>query len=380
MSRAIFRPLSRALSTFSHPRILRILRNPMSRPTIPLPLEQPIAWVLDFDGTVTKRDTLDALVDIAAEAKPKDTISAAWKHCTESYLSDYSAALKQYAPDSLPTTVEAEKELLEDLKEVERKSIDRVSASKIFERVTAAQLRYGAAKAVKSGRVQLRFGVNEFLHHVLSQYSQQDHSPSTVGILSVNWSRRFITACLQAARASFDKPLPEVRSMAPEFTVNTVENAEVKELHQAHSTNSPKHTEAPLWMEIFANELGGLEDGGHSTGKLCAGNISILSSHDKLLYLEYIQDQMSASGATKPIPVIYVGDSWTDFDCLLKANLGICIRDDPMTSSQRMLADSFKRLGIQCLHVHEGKTDKWGVVWAKDFEQIKEWAETEFRL
>jgi hypothetical protein len=44
--------------------------------------------------------------------------------------------------------------------------------------------------------------------------------------------------------------------------------------------------------------------------------------------------------------VIYLGDSVSDLHCLLAADVGICVRDKPMSSGQRDLAETLKRVGI----------------------------------
>ena len=73
--------------------------------------------------------------------------------------------------------------------------------------------------------------------------------------------------------------------------------------------------------------------------------------------------------------IVYIGDSWTDFECLLAADLGICTHDDPPTSTQRKLMDSFQRVGVHCPHMQDLKeADDWGVVWAEDFTEILQWA------
>ena len=51
----------------------------------------------------------------------------------------------------------------------------------------------------------------------------------------------------------------------------------------------------------------------------------IKTSLDKLRRLLKIKN---SHGTLESQPLIYVGDSITDFECLLEADLGICIRDD----------------------------------------------------
>jgi hypothetical protein len=122
----------------------------------------PVHWILDWDGTITKKDTLDALVNIAASAKPTFPTQERWKSVVDAYMSDYSATLEKFVPNGvLPTTIEEESQLLRDLKVVEQRSLDRVFESKIFERVTRETLEKGATKATEAGEV---FSYNPYWH------------------------------------------------------------------------------------------------------------------------------------------------------------------------------------------------------------------------
>jgi phosphoglycolate phosphatase-like HAD superfamily hydrolase len=286
---------------------------------------RPIHWVLDWDGTITKKDTLDALVNIAAATKPTFPTHERWKHVVEAYISDYTSILKTLAPNGiLPTTLEAEKTLLKDLKPVEQRSLDRVSTSKIFEGLTRKSLADGASKAIGSGDVTLRPGCVEFLQSISAQLSG---TGDKLHILSVNWSRHFIASCLGAAGVQID---PEI---------------------------------------IYANELAGIAEGKTSSGQISPdGSRKIIASGDKLRYLEMMREMSAGT-------IVYVGDSWTDVECLLAAEVGICIRDEPMGSSQRKLAEAMERLNVACVPLlggaHGGGSH---VFWAKDFVEIQEWA------
>lgn len=84
-------------------------------------------------------------------------------------------------------------------------------------------------------------------------------------------------------------------------------------------------------------------------------------------------------------PIVYVGDSWTDIEALLAADLGICVRDEPLGESQRQLTDALERVGVRCLRlrelgewrVGEGRGEEGGgrVVWVRDWEEIREFSE-----
>jgi phosphoglycolate phosphatase-like HAD superfamily hydrolase len=281
----------------------------------------PVHWILDWDGTITKKDTLDALVNIAASAKPTFPTQERWKSVVDAYMSDYSATLEKFVPNGvLPTTIEEESQLLRDLKVVEQRSLDRVFESKIFERVTRETLEKGATKATEAGEVALRPGCVVLLQSVLALKDDKLH------VLSVNWSRHFISSCLKANGAELDSDL------------------------------------------IFANELDGIAEGEPSTGQISPDDhIKIISSGDKLRYLERMREE-------NPAPIVYVGDSWTDIECLLAADLGICIRNEPMGSSQKKLAEALERLGVMCPHIlDQSGAAQSQIVWAKDFTEISKW-------
>jgi hypothetical protein len=143
----------------------------------------------------------------------------------------------------------------------------------------------------------------------------------------VNWSRHFISSCLKAAGVAVDSSI------------------------------------------ILANELDGFAEGKPSTGQISSdGEMKIIASVDKLKHLEKMRKASAA-------PIVYVGDSWTDIECLLAADLGICIRDEPMGSSQRKLTEALERLRIGCPPLSSSdEADGSQVVWARDFVEIQAWA------
>ena len=65
-----------------------------------------------------------------------------------------------------------------------------------------------------------------------------------------------------------------------------------------------------------------------------------------------------------------------DLECRLADDMGICIRDTPMTTSQQQLQGSLNRLGIHCPHVNDwDDCDEWAVAWAQDFREVETWME-----
>ena len=292
---------------------------PVSEPT------RPIHWILDWDGTITRRDTLDALVSIAASAKPDSHVLEDWQRVSDAYISDYNDAIKKLAPGGeLPKTIQNEKRLLLALSSVEQASLDRVSAAGIFAGLTRQLIEEGTKNLINSKNVELRKGFASFLD------SAQKRPHDRLDLLSVNWSRQFIGACLRAA----DKPVQK--------------------------------------SSICANELDGIEGNMVSHGHISPKNdaeMLIISSADKLRYLNKLRDQPTSGR------IVYIGDSWTDIECLLEADLGICIRDEPLGSSQKKLADRLQSLGVRCPHLSDWRhADESQVVWARDFTEIQDWA------
>jgi hypothetical protein len=288
----------------------------------------PIHWILDWDGTVTRKDTLDTLVSISAAIKPDFPTQDHWNNVSKAYMDDYTATLAQIAPeDKLPTTVSGEKRLLAQMKPVEQRSLSRVSSSGIFAGLTREVIEAGARQAIDSRATELRNGFPELFKHI-----HDDRENDGFVLLSVNWSRHFIQSCLGASG-----------------------------IHGVPT------------YSVFSNELDKVDSGEQSTGVIVPatnnGGSLIMSSGDKLEQMERMQEFRGQK--------VYVGDSWTDIECLLAANLGICIRDDPMGSSQKKLAEALTRLGVSCPRLKDYReADEWGVVWARDFAEIQDWVES----
>ncbi|RMZ74123.1 haloacid dehalogenase-like hydrolase [Pyrenophora seminiperda CCB06] len=283
-----------------------------------------IHWLLDWDGTITRTDTLDALVGIAAAVNPAFPTLHHWQRLSKAYVDEYTATLQRLVPDgALPTTVQEEKQLLKQLRDVEAHSLTRLSSSAIFAGLTSQIIEKGAHQAITSRHVQLRTGFSSFLHAITSQAC---HS---FVILSVNWSRHFIQSCLNASGSAV-----------------------------------PSHA-------ILANELDNMCSGKPSTGQIVPtdtdGRGLIISSGDKLDRMLEIKGQ-----------TVYVGDSWTDIECLLAADLGICMRDHSMGTSQKQLAHALDRLGIACPRLRDWHhvVNNANVAWARDFNEIREWVES----
>jgi thiamine phosphate phosphatase / amino-HMP aminohydrolase len=75
-------------------------------------------------------------------------------------------------------------------------------------------------------------------------------------------------------------------------------------------------------------------------------------------------------------PILYVGDSSTDFDCLIVAELGICVRDEPIAMHQMELKETLERVGIEVVRLGaearaRGNETKKIICWVKDLRGIE---------
>ncbi|KAF2109001.1 hypothetical protein BDV96DRAFT_503601 [Lophiotrema nucula] len=295
-----------------------------------------IHFILDFDGTLTHRDTLEQLVQVAKDSTgDRERTDNAWTKCKEAYLEDRANTMKTInLSDS--TTVEGESAILKDLEPVETRSVDRVSKSGIFQGLTEQHILDGAAQQrEKPNGVRLRNGVREVLDVVNSRRERlrqdEEGNVDDVSILSVNWSQTWIYGCLKSQLDNFEE-------------------------YNIYKTN------------ICSNELEGLKVSMIPSNGVITGGI--FSSRNKLERLTHLRRVSASSGSRTP--VIYVGDSWTDLECLIDAELGICIGKPNIETSE--LAQSFKRIGIKCPHISKlDECDDWNVVWARDFAEIATW-------
>lgn len=234
---------------------------------------------------------------------------------------------------------------------------------------------------MERGDVRLRDGAGDFLVRELEGErgrererdkgggnGEGDRRIGRIDIISVNWSQRFIASSLEAA-----VPALQGRTCcAPSYSYDGSKPAPV------HSQTATDHNNAPTSnsISVFANELSGLASNHPSTGILCApSSPRIITSLDKLAHLQNLRNLSPATD----MPLVYVGDSRTDLECLLAADDGICMRDEPMGSSQRELRDVVAGLGFACVHVGEWRADGAGggrkvVGWARDFREIEDWA------
>jgi hypothetical protein len=206
----------------------------------------PIHWILDWDGTITKKDTLDALVNISAAANPGFPTQDRWNDVSKAYMDDYTATLSQVAPDGkLPTTVSGEKHLLAQMKPVEQRSLHRVSSSGIFAGLTKKAIEAGAKQAIDSRAVEVRSGFLGFSRHI-----RHDRVDDGLTLLSVNWSRHFIQSGSSTSK-------PEVASGSAHLSSSSsfYPKAPTSSLHFGYPTGHPINLVTPRVHTLAHTQL-----------------------------------------------------------------------------------------------------------------------------
>lgn len=289
---------------------------------------RPFALYLDFDGTMTVDDTMAALAAYVGYENNASKPLPKWSDFTRIYAAEKAALDARLVEDD---------DSYEDgLREVEEASAARVLSSGLFDNVTEHHMSHGAAVAVRSGSVRFRDGLWTLLRtawRLITQAGEQGRGVGLVGVISANWSRRWILGCV-----TFEG------------------GAEI-----AHGLDGT----------IEANELPGVGNGMPKAIRL---------RRDKALTLQAEMEKRRQSPAEK---IVYVGDSATDIDCLRHAHFGICIRDEPMRSAQQELADRLKARNVSVVWVGDAHKavpylpDRM-CLWARDFNEIDEWLRAAF--
>lgn len=315
-----------------------------------------IKLILDFDGTLTMKDTMHVLAEAGYARQRKlqrDPQPRPWAEIVDAYMSDFKGHTDAYSPKATDRTkYDQETTWLNSLKPVENASIERAIEAGIFDRMSTADMTVAANEALDSGQVRLRRGWTELLGFTKQHNNQLPltNPDRLIQVISVNWSACFVRQILRGSvqRAS------EVEGRA-----------------------------SPRWsgeVPVYANELPSLVEDraqtaqGTTSGPMQHAQGAIRTSGDKVRVFKHLRDQADCG---VDILFIYVGDSTTDLECLLTSDVGICIHDDPMSSSQMELAATCERLGVELLHIRDRKvfTPASGrrLLWARDFHEITDW-------
>ncbi|WYZ34396.1 hypothetical protein EsH8_I_000672 [Colletotrichum jinshuiense] len=160
--------------------------------------------VLDFDGTITTKDTIGTLAEIGLQFQQQRGVdlSSTWQQILADYSRDHSDHVATYKPianERLSLTEELA--FLRGLKRVELRSVQRMEESGIFRNISREHLVEAGDAARRNGIVELRDGFTE----LMDTARQEGWS---VSVVSINWSRSFIKGVLSSY--SFDVVANEI--------------------------------------------------------------------------------------------------------------------------------------------------------------------------
>ncbi|KAI0967639.1 haloacid dehalogenase-like hydrolase-domain-containing protein [Xylaria arbuscula] len=303
---------------------------------------------LDFDGTITTKDTVTHLANFAlrfqsqrqdistpaddpqatnAHAQAQDEeLSSRWDDVVHAYVSDYKSHVSSYAPCADDRQcVDDEIAFLRSQKHVETRSLHRINECALFRGISPAAFRAAGAELVRDGTVRLRPGFADFVRAARAK-------GWGVNIVSVNWSAAFI----------------EGACGFPEGEISVFAN-EVRE-----------DDGVVLGPGVLAGEALLTVDGegvGESRGQVGRNLTNSCDKRDvvqEVLRLHDVRDK----------PFFYFGDSTTDMECLLEASRGVVIADDEDST----LIQTLRRIGKRVPHVRDAEAGE-ELVWASNFEE-----------
>jgi 2-hydroxy-3-keto-5-methylthiopentenyl-1-phosphate phosphatase len=280
------------------------------------------AFILDFDNTLTRKDTISALFSRVLEYQKLrgHDFTKAHADIISNYTTDYEAHIKEYQPVKKDRrTLKAEIDFQRSLKVVETRSFERISQSGIFKGISNGKWRRLGQEAVAEGEIEIRRGF-------WASGELGDSIRSKCSILSVNFSRPFIRGVVTDRP---DNRLGHLRKI--------VSNYQKDPVGKDGTIVGPYLNE----KEIMA------------------------TSDDKLRVMNKMRLRWQAID-----DVVYVGDSGTDIECLTDRNVtGVIMTPDGKGS----LMETMSRIGIEVVHVSEfTKRDGLEQVlyWARDFVEL----------
>jgi thiamine phosphate phosphatase / amino-HMP aminohydrolase len=267
--------------------------------------------ILDFDGTITTRDTIQTLASfgVASQANRGLELGKAWDNVVAKYSKDYQEYMDGLrTPRELNPSLSSIVSSIRNIRSIELKSLQRVEASRVFEGLSEDALFAAGVETVQNGAVELRKGFREFVSSVYLE-------GWTLSVISVNWSRSFLRGILSDDR-----------------------------------------------IRVVANEIA--SDGsiiGPSV-KASSDDGPMVSCLDKVVALQSI---LRRSGENDEC-CVYFGDSQTDIECLL-VNRGIILSQNADCD----LIKALSRAGQKVTRIADCQTDD-RLCWAPTFTEILE--------
>lgn len=309
-----------------------------------------IQIILDFDGTITTKDTIEPLVQSAiafhhpslSPSELGQTPEAdAWSNCKSQYLADLAAHYEKenHEPSNGvavtgPRALEREQRSLDALRDVEWASVQRVGESGIFKGISndvfremgRAAAMAGDAEGGSNKAVVVREDFPEFLGWV-GQIGEW-------GVVSVNWSFKWVRGVLDVVVGDFD-----VGRIYGHVRANDIDG----------STGMIRGY--PLHMVCYNLPTTTLNINYHQLAKR---RTYLLTTADKLLAQEILLHDSFSLGAVSPKPLtVYIGDSPTDLSSLLHADVGIIMNS--ASSTPGALSVLIEKCGYRILPVSEYK-------------------------
>lgn len=278
------------------------------------------AFILDFDGTITTKDTTSILFNftLTARASEGQDLTAARDEILAKYSEDSSKHTKDYSPrKEQRNTIAQEIEYYRSLSDVENRSFERVSRSGLFRGIASNEWESFASDVVKKGDVVIRAGFSDFVEKV-------EKSGGIWGVVSVNFSSYFIRGVLASAGV-----------------------------------------EASM-VEVLANHP---DENGILLGPAAGEGRSVMATSDaKLASMKAILNSWRSTPGGPFSNVVYIGDSGTDIECLTEEGLtGIVITKDGNSS----LMGTLERIGVVVKHLDKYQDGSEArVYWARDFREI----------
>jgi thiamine phosphate phosphatase / amino-HMP aminohydrolase len=282
----------------------------------------PIHLVFDFDGTITTADTtavvgsaiLDKARELASPNVPVHRSPQTMQRYTEVYMQEYRKWKDSHRPvRSGIATLENKIDDISQSKHVEVASFLRVRAAALgtpgaITRLERSEedrnevMMNAGRSAVRTGEVDIREPAALKFLLDLGRRPGNDW-----GIVSVNWSKRFITGVLLEAGLFRDSEV--------EYMVSRIRANEIL---------------APLAYDINGNPI-----------VVCTAEDKLAESH-RLPYDLPAGHAEEGEGPGTGAFSIYVGDSMTDLGCLAKSSVGVYLRqgndDDPMLTTLKGLS------------------------------------------